>query len=239
MKNQFFILIFLGIVTCKDIQPDEILESKTAITENTDNLLKTELERLLTESYQKRSFDSLTLFLEKWKSASDKIEPTIGDSLTTNLYQIFYEIYHPFELEKYDWMKREHYKKYKYALTPPHLIYRHDNSVIDTLSNFRPKNELKNASVLNSIPVFDNILTEFLKKEENSGEDFLANILLMPINFNKIEFRTSPEVIEININKEMNKAKANIRLISTGLEITLIKLSNKWDVTEIKQLWIE
>ncbi|SFJ68454.1 hypothetical protein [Olleya namhaensis] len=215
------------------IEPSEKTEIKKV-----DTLLNTELLNLLNQSYEKKSFDSLNLFFDKWKTESKKIEPKINDSLTSNLYQIFYEIYHPFELEKYGWMKREHFKEYKYAIPPSSLPYTFGTK-IDTLKEFYPKNNFPNASVLNSIPEFENALTDFISKGKFERDDFLSKTLLMPITYRKADFKTSPEINFISINKEMNKAKAEIRLISTGLELNLSKTKGKWNVDEIKELWIE
>lgn len=51
----------------------------------------------------------------------------------------------------------------------------------------------------------------------------------------KVDFKTSPEINFILINKEMNKAKAEIRLISTGLELNLSKTKEKRIIDEIKK----
>ncbi len=243
MKNQILFILLFGFIACKENKPKENLVSKIENSERqdsikSDSLPKTELLDLLNVSYNKKSSDSLNLFFTKWKTESEKIEPKISDSLTSNLYQIFYEIYQPFELEKYGWMKREHFKKYKYAI-PPSILPYSIGEKIDTLKEFYPKNKFSNASVLNSIPEFENALTDFLSKDKFEREFFLRKVILMPMAYNKIAFKTSPEINYISINKEMNKAKAEIRLISTGLELDLNKLNGKWKVDEIKQLWIE
>jgi hypothetical protein len=243
MRNQILIILFFGILACKENKPKENLVTKIESSEKSeikkaDNLLETELLNLLDESYEKRSFDSLNLFFDKWKTESKKIKHEVNDSLSSNLYQIFYEIYHPFELEKYGWLKREHFKEYKYAIPPSSLPYTIGTKV-DTLKKFYPKNNFSNASVLNSIPEFENALTDFISKNKFEHEDFLRKILPMPITYRKADFKTSPEINFISINKEMNKAKAEIRLISTGLELNLSKTKGKWKVDEIKELWIE
>ncbi len=243
MKNQILILLLFAIFSCKENQPKENLESKVDLTvkiapQKTDSLYKVELKNLLDESYQKGSIDSVQLFLMKWKTESDAIKPIINDSLTSNLYQIFYEIYNPFELEKYGWMKREHFKNYKYAITPSYLPYVYGTKV-DTLKNFNPKNKFKNAAVLNSIPLFDNVMTDFLKVDKEKKEWFLRDVLLMPVTYRNIDFRTSPEINNITINEQMNTASAEIRLISTGLELKLKKVDDKWSIINIKELWIE
>jgi len=243
MRNQILIILLFGILACKEIKSKENLVTKIESLEKIevkkiDTLLKTELQNLLIESYEKRSYDSLNLFFDKWKEESKKIEPKINDSLTSNLYQIFNEIYHPFELEKYGWMKREHFKEYKYAIPPSNIPYTFGTKV-DTLEEFYPKTNFPNASVLNSIPEFENALTDFISKDRFEHEDFLRKILLMPITYRKTEFKTSPEINLISINQEMNKAKAVIRLISTGLELNLSKNNGKWKVDKIKELWIE
>ncbi|TVZ49867.1 hypothetical protein [Olleya sp. Hel_I_94] len=243
MRNLILIILFFGILACKENKPKENLVTKIESSEKieikkADTLLKTELSNLLNESYEKRSFDSLNLFFRKWKTESEKIEPEINDSLTSNLYQIFYEIYHPFELEKYGWMKRKHFKEYKYAIPPSSLPYTFGTK-IDTLKEFYPKNNFSNASVLNSISEFEIALTEFISKDKFERGDFLSKVLLMPMTYREADFKTSPEINFISINKEMNKAKAEIRLISTGLELNLSKTKGKWKLDEIKELWIE
>jgi len=243
MKNQILIIIFFGILACNENKPKEkmvtIIEplEKTQV-KKVDSLFKTELVSLLNESYEKRSFDSLNQFFDKWKLESEKIKPKINDSLTSNLYQIFNEIYHPYELEKYGWTKREHFKKYKYVIPTSSLPYIFGTR-IDTLKEFFPKNNFSNASILNSIPEFENALTDFLSKDKFEHEDFLREILLMPVTYQKADFRTSPEINFIIINQEMNKAKAEIRLLSTGLELNLSKTNGKWKIEKIIDLWIE
>ncbi len=243
MKNQILLILILGLLACKQNKAKEDLVSKIEHSEQkdfikSDTLQKMELLDLLNESYKKKSSDSLNLFFQKWKTESEKIEPEINDSLTSNLYQIFYEIYHPFELEKYGWLKREHYKKYKYAIPPASLPYTFGTK-IDTLKEFYPKTDFSNASVLNSIPEFENALTDFISKDKFEHETFLSKVILMPITYRKADFKTSPEINFISLNKKMDKAKAEIRLISTGLELNLSKTKGKWKVDKIKELWIE
>ena len=61
----------------------------------------------------------------------------------------------------------------------------------------------------------------------------------MPITYRNINFKTSPEINHIFLNKEMNFAKVEMRLVSTGLELKLNKVNGKWTVNSIKELWIE
>ncbi|MFD2245589.1 hypothetical protein [Pontibacter ruber] len=216
-----------------------------AIKEAIDSTYYFQLE----EAYQKKDTVLLSKFFESWKESSKSLSTQNEDSITKALNGIYTQIYHPFNLEKYGWLPRPHYSKYRYAILPTEIKYKIVDSVynldsfynleLNTLSPFIPHPELGKASALYDIKPFKRAMELFLMSDSYEKISFLDQFVNMPISMDWKEYRTSPEVLGVLINKKRDRAVADLRLISTGVRIRLALKDNEWRVSQIEQLWEE
>lgn len=207
----------------------------------------------LTEAYNNDDTILLKQFYRNWYELSQS-KPLKTDSLTIMLEGVFNAIYHPFQIEKYNWLSRPWFLNYEYAILPTKVYYKIGNYLenydtiysiqMDSIIEFYPKPKFKNAKILYDVEPFTTAMKSFLVKGERKnsnklfflGEDYF---IITPMSYFRDEYLTSPEIKGILINPEKNKAIAVLRLISSGLKVTVEKKSGEWKMTKVEDLWIE
>jgi hypothetical protein len=206
----------------------------------------------LQRAYIEKDTSDLKAFFQKWNDLSkDKINNS--DQLTSTIENIFNEVYHPFELEKYGWISRPHYSKYKYAILPNEIRYEivenfdslnhwDEFSIytmnMDTLSPFYPRPDIGDATLVYDIEPFKTSMQLFLNEDSYQKSFYLdsTNFILTPISNDWKEYQTSPEILGILINVQKDSALVDLRLISTGVRILLTRKDKKWKKEEVKEL---
>ena len=209
----------------------------------------------LQKAYLNKDFSQLAEFFQKWNDLS-KEKINNNDLLTSSIEKIFNEVYHPFELEKYGWLSRPHYLKYKYAILPTEIRYKivenfdslkhwDEFSIysikLDTLTPFYPKPDLGNAKVVYDIEPFKSSIKLFLNTDSYQKSFYLdsAYYINTPISNDWKGYLTSPEIFAILINSQKDSALVDLRLISTGIRVLLTKRDNNWRKENVQELWIE
>ena len=82
-------------------------------------------------------------------------------------------------------------------------------------------------------------MTIFLRNDSYKKTRFLKAFIDTPISLNWKEYKTSPEILGILINKQLNIASVDIKLVSTGLKIYLRAENGIWKTKKIEKLWEE
>jgi len=223
------------------------VETNVGFTGEYDSIVNVEK---MDKAYQKHDTIVFNEFFKEWHQLSLKCKMMESNDTITHLEKIFKEVYHPFKLEKYGWLPREHYSKYRYAILPSNIRYafvdfidiEHEYGQIecDTIFKFYPTVELDNAQVLYDDSIFGGVLLAFLSDDFHK-KYFLEKWINMPISSKSVDYKTSPEVLKVIFNKQLDKSIVDLRLISTGLRISLMfdTKNDKWIIEQIKQLWIE
>jgi len=204
----------------------------------------------LNKAYTENDTLLLSEFFKNWNKLSEE-KNNNDNQLTITIERIFNEIYHPFELEKYGWLPRKHYLKYKYAVLPNEIKYKIVDNLqnsdkihsisFDTIKDFYPKPDIGNAKILYDIEPFSTSMKIFLNEDGFQKTFFLNtnNFIITPISSDWKDYRTTPEILGVLINKRMDSAIVNLRLISTGVRIILTKENDDWKMQKVKKLWIE
>lgn len=246
MKNTtIFFLLMCAFTSCQMKQTD-----KQASTQSNENALDSAYYFILETGYHNRDTFLLNHFFEQWYQASQRMEMPNNFPLVQALKDIYEKSYHPFDYSKYGWDLFCRYSGYKYAVIPTEIKYEivhpscedsDDELKTERLIGFYPDPDLVGAKRLLDIQPFKKSMELFL--EENSSEKlrFLSSCgyISRPMSLNKKKYDTTPEVISVRINKELNHANACIRLISTGLGIELELEDDKWVMKDCWTLWIE
>jgi len=249
MKHFTLIFVTVAILTsCKGKGGNsKLLDTSTSVKETFDSTHYFQLE----EAYKNNDTLILVDFFNKWGDLSVKIARQNEDSITKTINQIFTDIYHPFNLEKYGWLTRPHYSRYKYAILPTEIKYKlidinkNPDSLyyvkLDTLRPFYPNPDLGRVIGLYDIEPFKKSLELFLETESYEKSLFLGSLILLPITDSDIwkAYKTDPEILQILINERLDSAVVDLRLISTGLRIKLNFENGEWKMEKIEQLWIE
>jgi len=204
----------------------------------------------LNKAYTENDTFLLSKFFKNWNKLSEQ-KNNNNKQLTATIERIFNEIYHPFELEKYGWLPRKHYLKYKYAILPNEIKYKivdnlqnpdkmHSMS-FDTIKDFYPNPDIGNAKRLYDIEPFSTSMKLFLNENGFQKTFYLDtnNFINIPMSYDWKDYRTTPEILGILINKKMDSAIVNLRLISTGVRINLKNENDDWKMQKVKELWIE
>lgn len=203
----------------------------------------------LEKAYKNNDTVLLHKFFENWSHESKSFKHESNDALTQNIERIFTEVYHPFNVEKYGWLARKIDKKIRYAILPTEIKYKIIDEIknpdtiyklkLDTLRQFHPKPEIGNAVRLYDIEPFRTSMSIYLRADSYKKTRFLNTFIKTPISRNWRKYQTSPEIIGLLMNRELNRAVVDIRLISTGLRIHLGLVKGVWKTRKIEQLWEE
>ena len=205
---------------------------------------------ILKNAYINNDTIQLNAFFEKWSEASLKAEMRNENKIAKVLNDIFIEVYHPFNYEKYDWLARPEDSVYRYVILPSEIKYKITNSLtndrgvnfdMDTLKGFYPNPNFKYAKRLLDIDPFKKSMKLFLEEDSYKKLWFLGscNNINTPISYGWKDYRTTPEIKHILINKKLNKAVALLRVVSAGVSVELSFKNNKWNVEKVNQLWQE
>lgn len=207
----------------------------------------------LQRAYLEKDTLDLEEFFQKWNDLSkDKINN--NDQLTSTIENIFNEVYHPFELEKYGWLSRPHYSKYKYAILPCKIRYKTVENFdslnhwdefniytmkMDTLIPFYPRPDIGAAKIVYDIEPFNTSIQLFLNEDSYEKSFYLDSTYFIqtPISDDWKGYLTTPEILGILINSQKDSALVDLRLISTGVRILLTKKDEKWGKEKVKSLW--
>lgn len=205
---------------------------------------------ILKDAYINNDTIQLNAFFEKWSETSSKVEMKNESTIAKILNDIFLAVYHPFNYEKYDWLARPEDSVFRYVILPSEIKYKITNELInerdvsfgmDTLKWFYPNPNLGYAKKLLDIAPFKKSMELFLEEDSYEKLCFLGscNSINTPISYNWKDYRTTPEIRYILINKRLDKAVALLRIVSAGVSIELSFKNNKWNVEKVNQLWQE
>ena len=250
MKNVVVILILSVFISCNMNR-----NNYKNFTSEIEAVFDSTYYFMLKEAYANNDTIQLNAFFEKWSEASLIMKMKNESPMAKILNDIYIEIYHPFSLEKYGWLARPHYSKYKYAILPTEIEFKiiDFNSIkkeehwfgfdmnMDTLKEFYPNPNLGRAGRLLDIDPFKKSMNLFLEEDSYEKSSFLmlSDNINTPISYDWKAYRTTPEVYYVLINEQLNKAIAYLRIISTYVSIELSFKNNKWNVEEINTIAIE
>lgn len=246
MKQLTIILVCIIFISCKyKSNENKLVIASTMNYEVFDSTYYFQLEK----AYKNNDILLLGQFFEKWSKKSDDVNSLSNDTLSRVIGKIFTEIYHPFNVEKYGWLARPLNKKYKYAVLPTEIKYKVIDTIknsdtiykikLDTLRQFYATPKIGKTIRLYDIDPFKTSLTIFLRTDSYKKTRFLKAFIDTPISLNWKEYKTSPEILGILINKQLNIASVDIRLVSTGLKINLRTENGIWKTKKIEKLWEE
>jgi hypothetical protein len=246
MKKNTIILVCLVLLSCKEKVRKLDLNAPTE--ENIEQFDSTYYFQLR-DAYAKMDTSILLDYFDKWDKKSSELNSQYSDSLSRIISKIFTEIYHPFDVEKYGWLPRLRSIKYKYAVLPTEIKYKVIDEInkpdtiykikLDTLRQFYARPEIGKVIRLYDIEPFKTSMTIFLKTDSYKKTRFLESFIDTPISRNWEKYQTSPEILGLLLNRQLNIAVVDIRLISTGLRIYLKLENGKWKTGKIEQLWEE
>lgn len=254
MKTLIITLIATLLLTFSCKKENQITTEKIEIEkEKVYPLPPTATFAFLEEAYQNQDTTSLRIFFDDWAQYSQNFEYNREDSLRKNIEEIFIAAYHPFDVEEYGWMGRPYHYIYKYVVIPTEIAYKVGDSIssddildekLDTLKFFYPKVTVGNAKIIYNVDVYKEILEQFLPevKEKRSNRErlyFLDCYINTPMSLRKRKYTTDPSISRILISPDFNDAYVTMRLISTGLGISLNKENGSWKMTGVEHLWIE
>ena len=229
-------------------------DSNEIVIENfTEEVFDSTYYFMLKEAYNNNDKVLLNAFFEKWSEASLNMKTENESEIAKILNDIYIKIYHPFDYKKYGWSPRPHYSKYKYAILPTEIKFKimnidsikNDdfwfNFEMDTLKQFYPNPNLGHAGRLLDIDPFKKSMELFLEEDSYKKNRFLDSYyhIMTPISYNWKDYKTTPEVYYILINKQLNKAIAYLKIISTGVSIELSFKNNEWNTEKVNNIWIE
>ena len=246
MKSLAIILVCIIFISCKyKSDQNKLITASTMNYEVFDSTYYFQLEK----AYKNNDTLLLGQFFEKWSKKSDEVNRLSHDSISKVIGKIFTEIYHPFNVEKYGWLARPLDKKYKYAVLPTEIKYKVIDTIknsdpiykikLDTLRQFYATPEIGKTIRLYDIDPFRTSLTIFLRNDSYKKTRFLKAFIDTPISLNWKEYKTSPEILGILINKQLNIASVDVKLVSTGLKIYLRAENGIWKTKKIEKLWEE
>lgn len=246
------ILIFTSLVSCNENKvqgvSEQIFKGETIVFDSV-------FYHQLSKAYNENDTSMLTKFFEIWHDSSVNKSNTTNQ--TTTLFQnIFNEVYNPFELEKYGWLPRPYFSKYKYVILPSELKFKIVKNLdtfinlddlnlyslnLNTINPFYPKPNIGSAKFVYNIDPFKTTMQLFLK--ENGFQKLIyldtSNFIMNPCSFKGKGYLTPPEILGVLINEQMDSSIVDIRLMSTGIRINLRKERGNWKMKEVKALWIE
>jgi len=244
MRKLLLITLILNVfVSCK-INRNNFASEKEEIFDSTYYMLK--------KAYSDKDTILLNDFFEKWSEASLKMEMQNENEIAKILNDIYTEIYHPFDFKKYGWQYR--YYCPKYAILPTEIKFKVVDSTIkcdfdkfnyganmDTLKPFYPNPDLEHAGRLLDIEPFKTAMKLFLEKDSYEKLKFVGscNHIYTPISNGWKDYQTTPKIYCVLINKQLNKAIAYLRIISTGVCIELSFENDKWNMEKVTDIWIE
>ncbi len=253
MKKTSFIILTLAILfSCNDRTNKAVAKD---ITESEKGVFDSTYYKQLETAFIKKDTTILNELFDNWHSLS-KVKNNNTDQITSTIENIFNEVYHPFDLEKYGWLARPHYSKYQYAILSSLIrfkiienfaLLKQDGEFdmysmdLDTISPFYPNPDVGTAKILYDIEPYKTSMQLFLSQKSYQKSFFLdsTNFINTPMSNDWKEYQTTPEILGILINNQMDSALVDLRLISTGVRINLYKKLDKWEMQEVKELWIE
>lgn len=247
MQELTIILFTLGLIfsSCNS----QLERQEKTNTLSTVELIDSTNYNQLASAYKGKNHLLLKRYFEDWFEYSTKFTNSKSDSLTANLLDIFKAVYHPFELEKYGWTSRPHFSKYEYAIVPTEIKYKLysppvnpdtiNQIIFDTLHNIFPLVEIGKAKTLYDIQPFSSGVKLFLQNDSYDKLNFLDSYISTPITLDWKGYQTSPEILGIFLNENLNESFVDLRLISTGLRVYLIKKKQKWEMVRNEVLWEE
>lgn len=234
LKAIYFILLLISF-SC---QKKDIKDGNKITTFDKNNLLE--------EAYNDRDSVKLCNFFNEWHKYSKEINVKPKNEIELAIYEIFNAVYHPFNLEKYGWSPRPHYKKYKFAILPTDIKFavvdslaQLDDIKLDTLKKFYPKPELDRAKIIHDSEPFKTIMIKFLEEDSYKKKKFLEKIINTPNSPHWKEYKTSPKFIGVFLNNSLDISIVNLILVSTELRIKLNKIKDNWIILNVEKLMIE
>ena len=230
----------------------------------------------LKKAYKNNSQNKYGQFLQKWYEKSIPI--TSIDSLSNlqkEVCEIYKDFYNPFNLQRIgvgNWDNKL-YSKIDYVVVQNSIsiyVYKTDSLnfsffddidslvlIKDSIVNFRPKLQFKQAKILYLLPQYEIIINKFLgnknyplKTSEIINSSNIEEERAKRLNFlnkklniiherfkNDWHIKTHPEVFSIDFNNDRTIAKVNYRLVYQGGKVIYIKQNGKWKWKDAYLIW--
>lgn len=246
------LLIFTSLVSCNENKvqgvSEQIFKGETIVFDSV-------YYHQLSKAYNENDTSMLTKFFEIWHDSSVNKSNTTNQT-TTVLQNIFNEVYNPFELEKYGWLPRPYFSKYKYVVLPSEIKFKIVKNLgsyksldnldffsmnFDTMKPFYTIPNIGSAKIIYDIEPFKTSMQLFLNKNGHQKLFYLdtTNFIINPISFKGKGYLMPPDILGVLINEQMDSSIVELRLMSTGIRINLRKERGNWMMKEVKELWIE
>lgn len=234
--------------------------------------------KYLEKAYKKKSQSQYSQFLQKWQDESTPIASLDSlSNLQRNVYEIFEDFYNPFNLQRIgtgEWGD-ELYSDIDYVIIQNaifiytyktdslnfHAFENTDSLLLskDSITNFRPELQFKQAKTLYLLPKYEIVINKFLgSKNYPLGRGGIMNpsrargksekrLKFLNKKLNIIHghwggywhIETHPEVFSICFNKDRTIAKINYRLVYQGGEAIYTKQNGEWKLKDAHLTWIE
>lgn len=246
------LLIFTSLLSCNEDNFKMVSDqTNTGDTLVFDSIYYHQLNK----AYKENDSSMLIKFFEIWHDSSVNNSNTINQT-TRVLQNIFNEVYHPFEFEKYGWLPSLYFSKYKYVVLPNKIKFKivknlgsYKNSIdldfdsidFDSIKPFFTTPNIESAKIIFDIEPFKTSMQLFLNKSGHQKLFYLDTnkIIMNSISFDGKGYLTPPEILGVLINEQLDSSIVDLRLISTGIRINLRKEKGKWKMKEVKELRIE
>jgi len=203
---------------------------------------------ILKDAFASKDTTLRNVFFEKWRDYSLRLEMKNESEITKNLNDIFIAIYYPSDLEKYHWFAWRG-ESYRYTILPSEIKYKIMDSDslpdyvenLDTLKGFYPNPNFKWTKRLIDIYPFKKSMELFLEEDSYEKMEFLAlyDNFRVPISAGRRLYQAEPEIHFVLINRNLNKAFADLRVMQSGVNVKLSFKNNKWEIEKAKTTWIE
>ncbi len=208
----------------------------------------------LDKIYESNDLVELSEYLNDWESDIQSISENEFYKLSIvekNVYQIYESFYNPSDLGNYCTTGRcpefgnNMYSNLDYFIVQNKIQYTlNEYEDRDTLIDFRPRLEL-DKSILYLTNNYSDELNNFLNRE-NHGDDIQnrfefinEKIKIVSGHWFGWHFISHPEVSIVEINKSLDSASVQFRIIYEGGEAKFAKVADEWVMYESMLTWIE